>query len=528
MKTMKRNNYLYKAIIAVLACTLGLSSCNTTLDSLDAPKDYVDTTSYTFYESFAHGLGKFVQRNDSGASVFAASKYDYVMMNGTVDSHPTMNVDWLVSPAIQLKDSITSVVSFEYVARGFADVSKSVTVWATDSYGPDSVMSKMKWVKISPIDPISNNSGWKMANTGEISLKAFKGKKVYLAIRYESSNTNAGILQVRNFIVRDRVPVVLPYSESFAASRGKFVAVNVSGAQFWAFDTRGYMNMSGYVNSINNANEDWLISPLIDMTKVTSAKMKFDHAAGFFGTIKNEATIWLSTTYEDGMPTTVNDWEQVKTYPFADLRSTDLFVNSFEIDLTKYAGKKISIAFKYQSSATKAGTWRVKNFSVTEGAPSDVYLYEAFDISLGKFSTDNKVGAQTWNFGSSSSGNYAQCSGFANSVSNANEDWLISPTIDLSGKTSAKLSFDHTINKGLVANRMTNHTLWVSADNGATWEQLAISIYPAGNNWTFVNSGDIVIPDKYLGVSTFKFAFKYLCSTSESASWEIRNVVLKK
>jgi hypothetical protein len=74
---------------------------------------------------------------------------------------------------------------------------------------------------------------------------------------------------------------------------------------------------------------------------------------------------------------------------------------------------------------------------------------------------------------------------------------------------------------------ITNHTLWLSADNGTTWEQVTITVYPKGNDWNFVNSGDIVIPEKFLGKSTFKFAFKYLCSTAESASWEIRNVVVK-
>jgi hypothetical protein len=95
------------------------------------------------------------------------------------------------------------------------------------------------------------------------------------------------------------------------------------------------------------------------------------------------------------------------------------------------------------------------------------------------------------------------------------------------GKTAAKLSFDHTINKGLVANMQANHTLWFSADNGTTWEQITIPTYPAGNTWTFVNSGNIVIPDKFLGINTFKFAFKYLCSTAESASWEMRNIIIK-
>lgn len=49
-------------------------------------------------------------------------------------------------------------------------------------------------------------------------------------------------------------------------------------------------------------------------------------------------------------------------------------------------------------------------------------------------------------------------SGFANSKSNANEDWLISPSIDLTGKTDVKITFDHTINKGALANLQTNHT----------------------------------------------------------------------
>ena len=216
-----------------------------------------------------------------------------------------------------------------------------------------------------------------MANTGEISLKAFKGKKVYVAIRYESTNTNAGILQVRNFIVRDRVPVVLPYSESFVTSRGKFVAVNVSGAQFWAFDSHGYIKMSGYASPTNYANEDWLISPQIDMTKATSAKMKFEYITQFFGILKNEATIWVSPTYEEGLPSSVTDWKQVKTYPLIAASSWDFFFNSFELDLSEYAGKKIAIAFKYLSTSTKAGTWELKNFTVTEGAPSDVYLYGA-------------------------------------------------------------------------------------------------------------------------------------------------------
>jgi len=261
------------------------------------------------------------------------------------------------------------------------------------------------------------------------------------------------------------------------------------------------------------------------LTNVTAAKFSFDHVTRYFGNLKTDATVWISEDYEEGLPSS-GIWTQVTTYPFSDNGNWTL-TTSYELDLSAYAGKKVSIAFKYVSTSTKAGTWEVKNFLVQEGAPSDIYFYEPFATGLGNFTTNNVLGAQVWYFYNGTSGTYAVMSGYANSMSNANEDWLISPTVDLTGKTAANLSFDYTINKGNVANMQTNHTLWFSADNGTTWEQITIPVYPAGNNWTFVNSGSIAIPAKYLNISSFKFAFKYLCSTAESASWEIRNVIIK-
>jgi len=72
-----------------------------------------------------------------------------------------------------------------------------------------------------------------------------------------------------------------------------------------------------------------------------------------------------------------------------------------------------------------------------------------------------------------------------------------------------------------MANLKTDQTLWISVDNGATWAQLTIPIYPAGNNWTFVNSGDIDL-NPYLG-KNIKIAFKYISSVASSASWEVKN-----
>jgi hypothetical protein len=154
-------------------------------------------------------------------------------------------------------------------------------------------------------------------------------------------------------------------------------------------------------------------------------------------------------------------------------------------------------------------------------------LSETFTTSLGGFTAESVLGSQVWH----SDPTYgAVMSGFATGASHQNEDWLISPAMDLTGKTSAVVKFSHAINKGDVANVSTNHTVWISknytsgAPSTATWEQLTGLTYPAGNNWTFVSSGDVIIPSSYLGQTNVRIAFKYLCSDTESASWEIKNL----
>jgi len=183
----------------------------------------------------------------------------------------------------------------------------------------------------------------------------------------------------------------------------------------------------------------------------------------------------------------------------------------------------------YGDVTTYFGVKGVKNpsiFALDGNKPANPPFYtEAFTSSLGQYTGESKSGAEVWVW---KSGYGATVSGYANSKSNANEDWLKSPAIDLTGKTSAILTFEHAINKGAVANLKTNHTLWMSADDGATWEQVTITTYPTGVDWTFVSSGDITIPAKFLGKNKFRIAFKYLCSDTESATWEIKNLSIRE
>ncbi len=158
-------------------------------------------------------------------------------------------------------------------------------------------------------------------------------------------------------------------------------------------------------------------------------------------------------------------------------------------------------------------------------------LNEPFTSGIGAFTAYSVSGAQAWTFSTT----YGMTmSGFSGSVNNVNEDWLISPAIDLTQYNNVSIMFSHTINKGVVANMAANHNLWVtknyvagSAPSTATWEQVTIPTYPNGANWTFVSSGPALLPVGYAGNANVRFAYKYQSSATESATWEIKSVLVK-
>ena len=136
--------------------------------------------------------------------------------------------------------------------------------------------------------------------------------------------------------------------------------VNLGTAEYvWSwkvYNSKGYLNASAYVNNTAIATEAYAISPVIDLTGATECSMSFDHAAKFQTTLR---TLCGLVVREEG----ANEWTSlaVPTWPEAGAWT---FVNSGNISLAAYDGKKIQIAFKYGSSADGADTWEIKNLAI--------------------------------------------------------------------------------------------------------------------------------------------------------------------
>jgi hypothetical protein len=124
-------------------------------------------------------------------------------------------------------------------------------------------------------------------------------------------------------------------------------------------------------------------------------------------------------------------------------------------------------------------------------------------------------------------------SGFADNTTHPNEDWFITPALNLAGKSNVKLTFNHAFGPAAqVPNTDTKkaqYTIWVSNDfNGdvkaATWTELKGMVYGT-TGWGYVSSGDIAIPAENLKANC-RIAWKYVCN-DVSATWEIKEVIVK-
>ena len=159
---------------------------------------------------------------------------------------------------------------------------------------------------------------------------------------------------------------------SFATGMDGFTIDEVSNeysGDVWTHDASYHqMKATAYDNSTktNYASESWLISPAIDLTQATAATLTFTHVINYGKDyMEQNQTLWVA---DASVTDASGAWEQVNitTYPAGNSWAES---SSGDIDLSKYAGKSIKIAFKYISTSSSAATWEIWNVKVV-GNPS--------------------------------------------------------------------------------------------------------------------------------------------------------------
>ncbi len=186
-------------------------------------------------------------------------------------------------------------------------------------------------------------------------------------------------------------------AESFnSGTLGVFKDINVKGNQTWNYTTKdqGSASINGFDGDYFD-NENWLVSPTLDLADVTNTKLQFKHNVRYYG------TDCLSLMVTNDVDSTVQGarWSE---YPISD-PNTDIgvFVYSKLYDLSSYDGTKIKIAFKYISTASssKAPEWsisevKIGNYGYKVIGGGDTYLvqdYYQFDSESEKWTFMNDI-----------------------------------------------------------------------------------------------------------------------------------------
>lgn len=204
------------------------------------------------------------------------------------------------------------------------------------------------------------------AATGAVTVLAL-GTTEITATAAENDEYAAGSAKYTLTVIPPVLDVVSePYFEPFESGLGSFTIDDASlgeGLSYvWKIDTSyKCAKASAYVNKTNIASESWIVSPWIQVAS-SASNLYFDHAISkYFGTVADEATVWIKAEGGDWTQLTVN-------YPaIADGKSFSAFETQ-TVSLASYAGQKVKVGFKYVSTSSAAGTWEVKNFMVCADA----------------------------------------------------------------------------------------------------------------------------------------------------------------
>lgn len=161
------------------------------------------------------------------------------------------------------------------------------------------------------------------------------------------------------------VPV---FSEGFTSGLGSWYAYSVVGAEVWVHSAiygnpGGMAKMSGYATT-NKANEDWLISPAINLSTLTSASLSFDNAYKFAG---NSIEVFVSNNYSGtGSPSASGvTWTALTGATLS--AGNYAYAGSGSLNLAAFLGtgnSAVRVAFKYTSTTSAASTWEIDNVKI--------------------------------------------------------------------------------------------------------------------------------------------------------------------
>ena len=324
--------------------------------------------------------------------------------------------------------------------------------------------------------------------------------------------------------------------ESFASSLGSFKNYTTSGEGAWKIDFKT-AKASGYDNAAKKttAGTYYLVSSEIDLTGVDNAYVALDYIMRYNKGDENQQLL-ITDAFNAEKP--AEGWTVVnqKWTEAADWKN---FVNDKVAIPTAFLGKKVHIAFRYNTDDKSGSTWEIKNLKVQRGVvtPSTPeqpvqpntngpLIDESFAASLGAFTSQTTSGEGAWKIDFKS----AKASGYDNASkkTTAGTYYLVSPEVDL---TAAKTEGAHVAleyilryNKADANQQLLITDAYNPAQPEAGWTVLNQK-WTEGKDWKTYTAANYDIPEAFVGKKV-RIAFRYNSDNKSGSTWQIKNVKL--
>lgn len=167
----------------------------------------------------------------------------------------------------------------------------------------------------------------------------------------------------------------LPYNESFATTLGAFKNFTTSGEGQWICDY-STAKASGYDNAsqVTTAGTYYLVSPEINLEGKTEAHIAYEYILNYDQGQENQQ-VYITDNFNAEAPT--EGWTLLNGTHTADLKTSEgktdwnTFSKADVAVPAQFLGKKVRVAFRYNTNAESGSTWEVRNFSAAEGKPGE-------------------------------------------------------------------------------------------------------------------------------------------------------------
>ncbi len=309
-------------------------------------------------DAFRLEVRVYKQDNVSGGSVFYD---DFIVEQAGVDPEPDNYPTDFAANAVGITINLT------WTDATGAQLPSNYLILASDQ---DNIQLPVDGTPVDDDTDLSDGTGALNIAYGEemCSFSNLVGNMQYFFTIFPYTNGGAGIDYKTDGTPPEAnattANLTVIESENFDNDWGNWSVISVTGNQEWERDNNYGIGdspcarVSGYEGG-SNVNEDWLISPSMNLEEYENEIFSFYTAMNYSGP---ELEVLISTDYDGGGDPASANWN-----PLTGTLSSGgwEWVNSGDIDISSYNSSEVYVAFKYTSTDSESATWEVDEILIT-------------------------------------------------------------------------------------------------------------------------------------------------------------------